>query len=147
MSLRKVQSVLFCCDLNSVRSPMAEGICKKLYGFSMFVQSAGVLSNTSIDPFAVEVCDEIGVVLKKHRSRTFKEMEAWGDDISSFDLIIALSPASQRHALEYTRYFSLKIEYWSILDPVDIGETRTARLNAYRITRDQIVKKINNLFL
>ena len=55
---------------------------------------------------------------KKHKSRTFKEMEAWGDDISSFDLIIALSPASQRHALEYTRYFSLKIEYWSILDPV-----------------------------
>ena len=56
-----------------------------------------------MDPFAVEVSEEIGVILEKHRSRTFKEMEAWGDDISSFDLIIALSPASQRHALEYTR--------------------------------------------
>ena len=69
---------------------------------------------------------------KKHKSRTFKEMEAWGDDISSFDLIIALSPASQRHALVY-RYFSLKIEYWSILDPVDIGDTRNAKLNAYKL--------------
>jgi len=125
---------------------MAEGICKKLYGYSIFVQSAGVLSNSEIDPFAVEVSEEIGVTLEKHRSRTFKEMEAWGDDISSFDLIIALSPASQRHALEYTRYFSLKIEYWNILDPVDIGDTRNAKLNAYRITRDQILKNIEKRF-
>ena len=146
MSLEKIQSVLFCCDLNSVRSPMAEGICKKLHGYSIFVQSAGVLSNSEIDPFAVEVSQEIGVILEKHRSRTFKEMEAWGDDISSFDLIIALSPASQRHALEYTRYFSLKIEYWNIIDPVDIGDTRNARLNAYRITRDQILKNIEKRF-
>ena len=27
-------------------------------------------------------------------------MEQWGDDLSSFDLVIALSPASQRRALE-----------------------------------------------
>ena len=146
MSSEKIQSVLFCCDLNSVRSPIAEGICKKLRGYSIFVQSAGVFSNTEIDPFAIEVCEEIGVALKKHRSRTFKEMEAWGDDISSFDLIIALSPASQRHALEYTRYFSLKIEYWSILDPVDIGDTRNAKMNAYRITREQILKNIKKRF-
>ena len=53
MSLEKIQSVLFCCDLNSVRSPMAEGICKKLHGYSIFVQSAGVLSNSGVDPFAV----------------------------------------------------------------------------------------------
>ena len=125
---------------------MAEGICKKLHGYSIFVQSAGVLSNSEVDPFAVEVSEEIGVILEKHRSRTFKEMEAWGDDISSFDLIIALSPASQRHALEYTRYFSLKIEYWNILDPVDIGDTRNAKLNAYRITRDQIQKNIEKRF-
>ena len=146
MNLNKIQSVLFCCDLNSVRSPMAEGICKSLYGFSMFVQSAGVSPNAEIDPFAVEVCEELDIRLKKHRSRSFKEMEAWGDEISSFDLIIALSPASQRHALEYTRFFSLNIEYWSILDPTDIGDSRTMKLNAYRTTRDQILKNIKKRF-
>ena len=141
-----IQSVLFCCDLNSVRSPMAEGICKKYHGFSMFVQSAGVSPKAEIDPFAVEVCEELGIKLKKHRSRSFKEMEAWGDDISSFDLIIALSPAAQRHALEYTRFFSLNIEYWKILDPTDIGESRTLKLNAYRTSRDQILDNINKRF-
>ena len=146
MILNTIQSVLFCCDLNSVRSPMAEGICKKYHGFSMFVQSAGVSPKAEIDPFAVEVCDELGIKLKKHRSRSFKEMEAWGDDISSFDLIIALSPAAQRHALEYTRFFSLNIEYWKILDPTDIGDSRTLKLNAYRTTRDQILDHIKKRF-
>ncbi len=146
MILNTIQSVLFCCDLNSVRSPMAEGICKKYHGFSMFVQSAGVSPKAEIDPFAVEVCEELGIKLKKHRSRSFKEMEAWGDDISSFDLIIALSPAAQRHALEYTRFFSLNIEYWKILDPTDIGESRTLKLNAYRTSRDQILDHINKRF-
>ena len=146
MILNTIQSVLFCCDLNSVRSPMAEGICKKYHGFSMFVQSAGVSPKAEIDPFAVEVCDELGIKLKKHRSRSFKEMEAWGDDISSFDLIIALSPAAQRHALEYTRFFSLNIEYWKILDPTDIGDSRTLKLNAYRTTRDQILDHIIKRF-
>ncbi len=146
MVLNTIQSVLFCCDLNSVRSPMAEGICKKYHGFSMFVQSAGVSPKAEIDPFAVEVCEELGIKLKKHRSRSFKEMEAWGDDISSFDLIIALSPAAQRHALEYTRFFSLNIEYWKILDPTDIGDSRTLKLNAYRTTRDQILDHINRRF-
>ena len=146
MILNTIQSVLFCCDLNSVRSPMAEGICKKYHGFSMFVQSAGVSPKAEIDPFAVEVCEELGIKLKKHRSRSFKEMEAWGDDISSFDLIIALSPAAQRHALEYTRFFSLNIEYWKILDPTDIGDSRTLKLNAYRTTRDQILDHIIKRF-
>ena len=125
---------------------MAEGICKKLYGTSMFIQSAGVASNAEIDPFAVEVCQELGIKLRKHRSRSFKEMEAWGDDISSFDLIIALSPAAQRHALEYTRFFSLNIEYWQTLDPTDIGDRRTTKLDAYRTTRDQLLKNIKKRF-
>ncbi len=125
---------------------MAEGICKKLYGHSIFIQSAGVYPNAEIDPFAVEVCEELEIKLKKHRSRSFTEMEAWGDDISSFDLIIALSPASQRHALEYTRCFSLHIEYWKTLDPTDIGDSRTMKLNAYRTTRDQILRNIKGRF-
>ncbi len=42
----------------------------------------------------------------------------------SFDLVIALSPASQRRALELTRFFHLDVEYWPILDPTGLGETR-----------------------
>ena len=114
------QSILFCCDHNAVRSPMAEGIMKKLYGTGTYVQSVGVINDLEIDGFSITVCDEIGVELSRHRSRSFDEMERWGDDLSSFDLIVALSPASQRRALELTRLFHLTVEYWPILDPTGI---------------------------
>ena len=131
-------SVLFCCDHNAVRSPMAEGLMKKFYGHATYVQSAGVKNDMEIDGFAVAVCQEIGVELSRHRARSFDEMKQWGDDLSGFDLIVALSPASQRMALEFTRYYHLEVEYWPILDPTGLGETRDAKLAAYRQSRDQI---------
>lgn len=136
------QSILFCCDHNAVRSPMAEGIMKKLYGTGTYVQSVGVINDLEIDGFSISVCEEIGVELSRHRSRSFDEMGKWGDDLSSFDLIVALSPASQRRALELTRLFHLTVEYWPILDPTGIGETREMKLVSYRQTRDQIVNKL-----
>ena len=136
------QSILFCCDHNAVRSPMAEGIMKKLYGTGTYVQSVGVINDLEIDGFSIAVCDELGVELSRHRSRSFDEMERWGDDLSSFDLIVALSPASQRRALELTRLFHLTVEYWPILDPTGIGETREMKLVSYRQTRDQILNKL-----
>ena len=136
------QSILFCCDHNAVRSPMAEGIMKKFYGTGTYVQSVGVMNDLEIDGFAIGVCQEIGVELSRHRSRSFDEMEQWGDDLSSFDLVIALSPASQRRALELTRFFHLDVEYWPIMDPTGIGETRETKLNAYRQTRDQVADQL-----
>ena len=143
MSNSLPQSILFCCDHNAVRSPMAEGIMKKLYGTETYVQSVGVINDLEIDGFSIAVCEEIGVELSRHRSRSFDEMERWGDDLSSFDLIVALSPASQRRALELTRLFHLTVEYWPILDPTGIGETREMKLVSYRQTRDQIKSKLS----
>ena len=142
MTLDLPQSVLFCCDHNAVRSPMAEGIMKKCYGTGTYVQSVGVMNDLEIDGFAIAVCEELGIELSRHRSRSFDEMQEWGDDLSSFDLIIALSPASQRRALDLTRLFHLTVEYWPIMDPTGLGETREAKLASYRQTRDQIVDQL-----
>ncbi|MEE9387584.1 MAG: low molecular weight phosphatase family protein [Paracoccaceae bacterium] len=139
-------SVLFCCDHNAVRSPMAEGLMKKYYGQATYIQSAGVRNDLEIDGFAIAVCQELGIELSRHRSRTFEEMQQWGDDLSGFDLVVALSPASQRQALEYTRFFHLDVEYWPVMDPTGIGETRDAKLNSYRQTRDQISAKLIERF-
>ena len=111
---------------------------KKLYGQKTYVQSAGVKNDMEIDGFAVAVCKELGIELSRHRSRSFEEMQQWGDDLSGFDLVVALSPASQRQALEFTRFFHLDVEYWPVMDPSGIGETREAKLTAYRQARDQI---------
>jgi arsenate reductase len=140
------QSVLFCCDHNSVRSPMAEGLMKKLHGRDVYVQSAGVKSDMEIDGFAVAVCEELGVELSRHRARSFEEMQEWGDDLEGFDLIVALSPASQRMAQELARHAHLAVEYWPILDPTGLGETRDAKLARYREARDQIEARLRARF-
>ncbi|WP_282061682.1 low molecular weight phosphatase family protein [Roseobacter litoralis] len=142
MTQEPPQSVLFCCDHNAVRSPMAEGIMKKLYGTGTYVQSAGVTNDLEIDGFSIAVCQELDVELSRHRSRSFDEMENWGDDLGSFDLVIALSPASQRRALELTRFYHLDVEYWPILDPTGLGETRESKLAGYRQARDQIKERL-----
>lgn len=119
---------------------------KKFYGHRAYVQSAGVKHELEIDGFAVAVCDEMGVELARHQVRSFDEMQEWGDDLSGFDLIIALSPASQRKALEFTRHYHLDVEYWPIMDPTGLGETREAKLAAYRQTRDQIISQMQARF-
>ena len=136
--MERPQSVLFCCDHNAVRSPMAEGLMKKLYGTETYVQSAGVRGDMEIDGFTIAVCEEIGVPLSRHRVRSFDQMEDWGDDLGGFDLVVALSPASQRRVLDRTRAVHLEVEYWPILDPTGLGEAREDKLRAYREARDQI---------
>ncbi|MFQ5622900.1 MAG: low molecular weight phosphatase family protein [Paracoccaceae bacterium] len=139
-------SVLFCCDYNAVRSPMAEGIMKQRYGQQVYVQSAGVKHDIEVDGFSVAVCEEIGVTLSRHRVRSFEEMEEWGDSFESYDLIVALSPAAQRHAQEFTRHHAVEVEYWPTFDPTDLGQTREEKLSAYRQTRDQILQRIERKF-
>ncbi len=121
---------------------MAEGLMKQMYGQRAYVQSAGVKNDMEIDGFSIAVCQELGIELARHRSRSFEEMQEWGDDLSQFDLIVALSPASQRMALELTRYNHLEVVYWPILDPTGLGDGRDAKLNAYRQARDQIKERM-----
>lgn len=141
------QSVLFACDHNSIRSPMAEGLLKQHIGTSIFVQSAGVKGDMEIDGFAITVCREVGVELSRHRTRSFDDLMEWGDHLDSYDLIVALSPAAQRRALEYTRFYSLEVEYWQIMDPSGFGDSREVKLNKYRMVRNQIAKKISERFI
>jgi len=115
---------------------------KKFYGANTYVQSVGVMDDQEIDGFAIAVCAEIGVELSRHQSRSFDQMEQWGDDLSSFDLILSLSPASQRRALELTRYFHLEVNYWPIMDPTGLGEGRDSQLRSYRQSRDQIIAEL-----
>lgn len=119
---------------------------KKMFGADIYVQSAGVYNDLEIDGFAVAVCEEIGVELSRHRSRSFDEMEKFGDDLSSFDLVVALSPLSHERARDLTRFFHLDVEFWPISDPTGIGESRDVKLQSYRDARDQILRELTSRF-
>ena len=146
MAIELPQSVLFCCDHNAVRSPMAEGLMKKFYGTETYVQSAGVLADKDIDGFSIAVCQELGIELSKHQSRSFDEIQDLGDDLASFDVIVALSPTSRDRASELTQQYSLSLLYWPIMDPTAQGEQRDEKMDAYRQCRDQIIEHMIETF-
>ena len=146
MKNRTIQSVLFCCNYNSVRSPMAEGIFKKLIGRKIFVQSAGIFDALEIDGFTVKACDEINVKLSKHRVRSIREMEKNGGFVGSFDLIIALTKESLHEVYKYSTYSSLTIEEWNVAEPIKDERNISQTLYSYRKTRDIIFEKINERF-
>ncbi len=141
-----ISSVLFCCNYNSVRSPMAEGIFKHLIGRKIFVQSAGVFDTLEIDGFTVKVCNEINVKLSEHRVRSLREMERDGGFIGSFDLIIPLTKESSEEAYKYSSYSSVMIEDWIVDEPVKDENDINQTLCSYRMTRDIIFDKIKKRF-
>ena len=133
-------SVLFACSENSVRSPMAEAMAKRLYGNAAYIDSVGVRAG-DVDGFAASVLDEMGIDAHRHLGKTFEDVDA-----SSFDLIVTLSPEAHHRALEYTRNAALDVEYWPVGDPSAVEGSREMRLNAYRTTRDQILARLKARF-
>ncbi|KQP16810.1 low molecular weight phosphatase family protein [Methylobacterium sp. Leaf93] len=137
----RVQSVLFMCNFNAVRSLAAEAVARHYFGKSTYVQSAGVRSGEPADPFMVAALDEIGINASKHRPRTLLELEEW--EGLNFDLIISLSPEAHHAALEVTRTNAVDVEYWPTPDPTLMQEaSREQRLDAYRDVRDGLITRI-----
>jgi protein-tyrosine-phosphatase len=137
------QAVLFACGLNSVRSPMAAGIFRELFGKSIYVGSAGV-QRGELDPFAVAVMAEIGIDITRHKPHTFEEMEEL--EGLNFDLIVTLSPRAHHKALELTRTMAAEVEYWPTHDPTAVEGSREQRLEAYRAVRDALMAHIRERF-
>lgn len=133
-------AVLFACTHNSVRSAMAEGLMKSLYGHKVYVDSVGVHAGR-IDPMAVEVMDEIGVDLSRHRAKTFDTLAD-----SFFDVIVSLSPEAQHSAVEMTRTMACDVEFWPTLDPTAMEGSREQKLEAYRQVRDTLLARLKKRF-
>ena len=136
-------AVLFACNYNAVRSPMAEGLMKSLYGHSIFIDSVGVRPTVDANPFMIEVMAEIGIDMSGHRPKTFDDID---DGAESFDLVITMSPEAQHRAVELTRYASLDVEYWMTFDPVAIEGNRNMILDAFRGVRDHIRQRVGERF-
>ncbi len=136
-------AVLFACNQNRVRSPMAAGLMKLMFGNRVFVDSCGLRADADDipDPFVVAVMDELGVDLADHRPKAFDDLE---DD--SFDVVISLTPEAQHRAVELARGRSVDIEYWPTFDPTLVMGSRETVLEAYRAVRDALAAKIRERF-
>lgn len=141
---RRVQSVLFVCNFNAVRSMTAEALARHYFGRSVYVQSAGVRGGEPADPFAIAALDEIGIDAARHKPRTLDELEEW--EGLNFDLIVSLSPEAHHAALELTRTLAAEVEYWPTSDPTIVQGSREQCLDAYRDMRDGLGFRIRKRF-
>ena len=137
------QAVLFACGLNSVRSPMAAALLRRLRGAPLYIASAGVRT-AELDPFAVAVMAEIGIDIAAHRPITIAELE----DLEglNFDLIVTLSPEAHHQAVALTHRLAAEVEYWPTADPAAVEGNRAQRLDAYRAVRDQLKERVRSRF-
>ena len=137
---QRPEAVLFACNLNSVRSPMAGALMTRLYGQTVYVDTVGVEAR-EIDPFVVAVMAERGIDLSDHTPKSFDMLTE-----TTFDLIVCLTREAQTEANELARTQALEVEYWPTSDPTHGTGSREQRLEAYRQLCDELENQLKVRF-
>ena len=130
------RGILFLCVANSARSQMAEGIARSLAPAGVEVFSAG--SNPArLNPLAVRALAEIGVDISAHYSKGIPEIPA--DRVDAVITLCAeeVCPAwlGRAHRI-----------HWGLPDPAGAGDDEAARLQAFRIVRDELATRLARVF-
>jgi protein-tyrosine-phosphatase len=128
------RAVLFACNMNTIRSPMAAALLMRRTSGRISAESCGVWAGEAADPFMIEVMRELDIDLSGHRPRTFEEL---GE--ARFEVIVALTEESLARARELARLWDAEVEHWPVSEPaLDGEETRASRLAAYREVRNRV---------
>ena len=138
--IKSLNSVLFVCNINSIRSPMAEAILKAWFDKKIFVDSCGIREGR-LDYMAVEVMAEDDYDLSNHNSKLFSSLQD-----TSFDLIIAFTKEALDEVKSLTKTKDYKIEYLEIFDASQTTGNRQQRLESYRQVRELLKEKLKKRF-
>lgn len=133
-------SVLFACNHNAIRSPVAEALTRHFFGHKIYAESVGVRAG-QLSPFAVAVLEEIGIDISKHKARRFEDLEE-----PAFDLVISLTPEAQHKAVDLAFALNCGVEYWPTFDPSLVEGSREVTMDAFRALRDDLSRRIRERF-
>ena len=136
----KVSAVLFACNINAVRSAMAEAMVKHAFPGKIFVDSCGVTPGLQ-DGFATAVMQEIGLDMSAHEPKSFDDL-----DSGFYDLVISFSPEAHGVARTLTQNIDCETLYWPIDNLANLTGSREEMLRAYRRVRDDIRSRLSIYF-
>ena len=139
-SADQIGAILFACNINAVRSAMAETMVKDAFPGKIFVDSCGVTPGIQ-DGFATAVMQEIGLDMSAHQPKSFDDL-----DSGFYDVIISFSPEAHVAAEALTQNMDCATLYWPVDNLANLTGSREEMLRAYRHVRDDIRHKLSIYF-
>lgn len=130
------RAILFVCNMNSVRSPMAEAVARYVLGEEFKISSCGVYRGAN-DPFVSDTLKEEGIPPVPHEPQEFGQC-----NIDSFDVVVALTPEAAAEA----RKLHSDVEYWEVENPTDTRGSEFDLRQAYTRLRDDLSTRIKQRF-
>lgn len=127
--------ILFMCVANSARSQMAEGLARHIFGSAAIIESAGS-HPSKVNPFAIEVMEEIGIDLSKHYSKPVDALPS--GVVAGLDYVVTLCAEEVCPVI----LSKAKKLHWPLPDPAGKGGTDGEQLNRFRQTRDELKRRI-----
>jgi arsenate reductase len=130
------RKVIFICTGNSARSQMAEALLRVRGGAAFEAFSAGMTAK-GLNPFTIQVMDEIGIDVRSQRSKSVREYmgrAAFDDAIivcrrAEDDCPTLLADAKRQHR-------------WLFDDPAAVEGSDAEKLAAFRSVREAIDARI-----
>ncbi len=123
--------ILILCTGNSCRSHLAEGILRAALGAGFNVQSAGSSPAGHVHPLAIQVMQEIGLDISKHRSKHLNEFLT-----QSVETVITVCGNADQACPMFPG--QLNRHHWGFDDPAKAHGTEAAKLEVFRRVRDEI---------
>jgi len=133
-------SVLFVCNMNQIRSPMAEFLTRDIYGSKIYAQSAGIYTGDR-DEFMHAVMQEREIDSTSHEPESLEQLED-----AFVDLVITMTEQADDACRAFFKGEPVDIEFWDTENPSIAMGNREAVLSAYRKTRIELEKRIKDRF-
>ena len=142
-----IMKILMVCLGNICRSPMAEGIMRKLGGKKVEVDSAGTANyhiGLQPDKRMIAKAFEHGIDISNFRARQFHS-----DDFNSFDLIFAMDSSNYQNIISLAKddndkqKVKMMLENGNIPDPYYGGDEGFEHV--YQLLHKACQKFLNNL--
>jgi len=131
--MSKKQSVLFVCTGNRARSQMGEGLLRYMAGGRFDVNGAGI-DPSGLANQTIEVMAEIGIDVSGQRSQHVDEFVG-----KRFDYVITVCDDAREECPVFPGSDQI---HWSVEDPTDTYERGGTLIEAFRVARDELRRRI-----
>ncbi len=130
------ERLLFVCQLNMVRSPIAEGLARSK-GYEAV--SCGLSPGEEPDELMLSVMREIGIDMSDHDPKSLRSVDG-----QAFDRIIAFSDDTHA-AAEAVFGVDAPLELWPVRMPTNESYDVRAIMDAYRSIRTLLSNRLDRL--